>query len=69
MTVQDIKSLPTGEKLRFMEALWDDLRDHYDAAEVPEEVIALLHERQARVSRGESALLDWDQVKSMLGRG
>lgn len=69
MTVQEIKSLPTGEKLRFMEALWDDLREHYDSAEVPQEVISLLRERQARVAKGESRLLDWDEVKSSLGRG
>ena len=69
MTVQQIKSLPTEEKLRIMEALWEDLRDHYDAAPVPAEILALLHDRQDRVAKGQAKLLEWDQIKSAIGRG
>ncbi|MFA7235084.1 MAG: addiction module protein [Terrimicrobiaceae bacterium] len=69
MTAQDIKILPTDEKIRIMEAIWEDMREHYEEAPVSQEVMALLRERQARVQSGEVKLLDWDQVKFALGRG
>lgn len=69
MTAQDIKILPADEKIRIMEAIWEDMREHYEKAPVSEEVMALLRERQARVQSGEAKLLDWDQVKYALGRG
>lgn len=52
-----------------MEAIWDDMRDHYEEAPISQEVIDLLKERQARVERGEARLLDWDKVKFAIGRG
>jgi hypothetical protein len=52
-----------------METLWQDLQDHFEAMPVPDEVKNLLDERRARVARGEAAILDWDEVKSALGRG
>lgn len=69
MTALQIKTLPTEEKLQIMETIWEDMRDHYDAAPVPSEVIALLRHRQDRVIKGEAKLLDWDQIKSAIGRG
>ena len=45
------------------------MRDHYEEAPISQEVIELLKERQARVNRGESQLLDWDKVKFAIGRG
>jgi hypothetical protein len=69
VTVQEIKTLSPGEKIQIMQAIWEDMRDHYEESPVPHEVITLLQERQSRVQRGEGRLLDWDQVKSALGRG
>ncbi len=69
MTAQDIKLLPADEKIRIMAVIWEDMREHYEEAPISQEVIDLLRERQARVERGEAKLLDWDQVKSVLGRG
>ena len=68
MTTQDIKALPAEEKVRIMETIWEDMRDHYEEAPISQDVIDLLKERQARVERGEARLLDWDMVKSALGR-
>jgi hypothetical protein len=45
------------------------MRDHYEEAPISQEVIDLLKERQARVERGEAKILDWDKVKSAIGRG
>jgi len=69
MTVQEIKTLPKDEKVRLMEAIWEDMRDHYEEAPISQEIIGVLKERQSRVERGESRLLEWDKVKFAIGRG
>lgn len=69
MTVEEIKRLPTEEKFRLMEALWQDLKDRYEEAPVPETLAELLEERKRRVAAGEAKMLDWDTVKSVIGRG
>lgn len=47
-----------------METIWDDLREHFEQAEISEEHKTLLESRRRRVESGESRLLDWDEVKS-----
>lgn len=69
MKTEEIRALPTEEKLRIMEVIWEDMREFYDSASVPEEVFTLLRHRQDRVRKGESKLLDWDNVKFAIGRG
>ena len=69
MTVQEIKTLPADEKVRIMEAIWEDMRGHYEKTPVSPEMIGLLKERRERVERGEARLLDWDKVKFAIGRG
>jgi hypothetical protein len=68
MTVAEAKAMPIGQKFQIMEAIWEDLRQRFESMPVSDEVKALLDERRERVARGESRLLDWDQVKSALGR-
>ena len=67
MTVADVKKLPVEEKLRLMEALWLDLREHADQAEIPKAHRRLLDERRARVESGEARLHNWDDVKDHIG--
>jgi hypothetical protein len=69
MTVAEAKAMPIRQKFQIMEALWEDMRERFEAMPVSDEVKALLDERRERVARGESKLLDWDKVKSALGRG
>ena len=69
MTVADARAMPIGQKFQIMEALWEDMRERFESMPVSDEVKALLDERRERVVRGESKLLDWDKVKSALGRG
>jgi len=69
MTALEIKTLPIEEKVRLMEAIWEDMRDHCEETPVSQEVVDLLKARQARVERGEARLLDWDKVKFAIGRG
>mgnify|MGYP006451311315 CR=1 FL=1 len=68
MTVEEVKQLPLRQKLRIMEAIWEDLRERFEAIEVSPEVKALLDKRRARVRDCESALLDWDDAKTRIGR-
>jgi len=69
MTRTEAQALPWEEKVQIMEALWEDMRERFDALEVSGEVKKLLTHRRERVLRGEVPLLDWDRVKSTLGRG
>ncbi len=69
MTIQEIRTLPTDEKVRIMEAIWEDMREHYEEAPISQDLIDLLKERQSRVERGEARLLDWDKVKFAIGLG
>ena len=69
MTTQEIRILPTDEKVRIMAAIWEDMRDHFEETPISHEVIDLLKERKARIDRGEVQLLDWDKVKFAIGRG
>lgn len=68
MTAEEVKLLPTAEKLRIMEAIWEDMCDRFDEIEVSPDVKALLDERRARVRDGQSSLLDWDDAKSRIGK-
>ncbi len=34
MTTQEIKSLPIDEKVRIMEAIWEDMRGHYEESPI-----------------------------------
>jgi len=68
MTALEIKTLPMVEKLQIMEAIWEDLRERFDASEVSPALRELLDERRGRVRRGEVKILDWDTVKSTIGR-
>ena len=68
MTTDEIKRLPIEQKIRIMEALWDDLRERFERAEIPASVKRLLDERRERVRSGQAQLLDWDSIKGTLGR-
>jgi putative addiction module component (TIGR02574 family) len=68
MTGQDVKDLPVHQKLQIMEAIWEDFRDRFDHLDIPQEQKDLLDKRRARVREGVAQLLDWDSVKSTIGR-
>ena len=68
MSIEELKALPTAEKIQIMEALWEDLRDRFDRVDMPQAHKDLLDQRRQRVADGSSKLLDWDAVKSTIGR-
>ena len=68
MTSEELKAMPISEKLQIMEALWMDLRDRFERLEVPPQLRELLDHRRARVRDGSAQLLDWDSVKTTIGK-
>ena len=68
MTREKIKQLPTDEKIRIMEVIWEDLRERFEHSEISPAQAALLDDRRNRTYRGEARTLEWDQVKGSIGR-
>lgn len=68
MTATEVKTLPVVQKIQLMEAIWEDLRARFEQAELPPRLKALLDQRRARAREGSAQVLDWDAVKSSVGR-
>ena len=68
MTTDEIKHLPIEEKIQIMEALWIDLRERFEQADIPSSIRRLLDERRERVRSGQAQPLDWDSIKGTLGQ-
>lgn len=68
MTVADVKSMSVEEKVQIMETIWEDMRDRFERSDIPQSHKDLLDLRRERASSGESKILDWDTVKSSIGR-
>ncbi len=60
MTTEEVKALPVDEKIRMMEAIWEDFRERFDRMEIPQEQKDLLDQRRTVVREGKARLLDWD---------
>jgi len=67
MGTAEVLKLPLSEKLRIMEAIWDELRERADQIDIPQEQKRLLDARRAKVRNGKSQVLDWDTVKGTIG--
>lgn len=68
MTADEVRTLPIDQKLQIMEAIWEDMRERFEKAELPEQLKSLLDQRRAKVRDGSAELLDWDAVKFRIGR-
>ncbi len=68
MSTIELSRFTLREKFQIMQSIWEDLRPHVDRFEVPQSHKDLLDQRRDRVERGESKLLDWDQVKHTIGK-
>lgn len=62
----DTKQMTTAEKMRAMEALWDDLC--HQAADIPspEWHGDLLSQREEALSKGSEAATDWEEAKKKI---
>ena len=37
MTTEELKALPVDEKIRIMEAFWEDFRERFDLMDIPQD--------------------------------
>lgn len=61
----DIHHLTREEKLRVMEAIWEDLSRDEEEIESPEWHEEALRETEKRLRMGEERIIDWDDAKKV----
>ena len=66
ITQADIENMSRDEKLRAMEALWQEISKEEPAPESPDWHVDLLEETQSRVSAGTEGRVDWEEAKRRL---
>jgi hypothetical protein len=59
-----LSEMSLSEKLRMMEALWEDLCRNSDALDSPAWHETVLEEREKRIAAGESHFTDWEIAKA-----
>jgi len=62
----EIKHLSRKEKLRIMEAIWEDLLREDEEVESPDWHQKALQETERRVSSGQEKIVDWQAAKKEL---
>ncbi len=62
----DLDSMSTEEKLRLLEAVWQNLSQNPDSFTSPAWHGQVLEERDKALERGESKLHDWSEAKQRL---
>jgi len=65
-TTLALDKLTIAEKLRLMEALWEDLSRNEADIQSPLWHEQVLNERQARIKSGQENFIDWDVAKKEL---
>ena len=66
MTIETMRKLPRSEKLKLLEALWEDLSRDEQSLESPAWHADALRETERRVAAGEEKPLDWGAAKKEL---
>lgn len=64
--LEQLKQLPFHEKLRVIEALWDDLTCQEEQLDVPEWHKEILNEREKLLREGEAEFIDWEVAKKQI---
>lgn len=62
----EIRHLSREDKLRVMEAIWEDLSKEDEEVESPEWHQEALQETEHRLNLGEEKMVDWDSAKKEL---
>ena len=66
INVADIRNMSQEDKLRVMEALWEDLSKNVPEPESPSWHEDALKKTEARLSEGTEKIEDWEAAKSKL---
>jgi hypothetical protein len=64
--ILEIKQMSREEKLRVMEAIWEDLSGEDQSIQSPAWHESLLQETEQRVQSGQEKILDWKEAKREL---
>ena len=65
-TTIDLLHMSTPEKLRLMEALWQDLSGKETDVASPDWHGDVVHERDRLIESGEESFIDWESAKKEL---
>ena len=65
-TTIDLQEMTTPDKLRLMEALWQNLSTTTSEVASPEWHGEILAERERLIDSGEERFIDWDTAKKQL---
>lgn len=66
MTIQAVHQLPRSEKLKLMEALWEDLSRPDSELQSPVWHAEELAATERRLAEGKEEMLDWEDAKKKL---
>jgi hypothetical protein len=66
LTTIKIKQLSREEKLRIMEAIWEDLSGEEEQMESPDWHRKALKETERRLNAGEEEIIEWQDAKKEL---
>ena len=58
--------MPLHEKLRLMEAIWDDISRAEESLEVAEWHKDILDERERLITEGKAQFVDWEDTKKRI---
>ena len=61
-----LDQMSTAEKLRAMEALWDDLCRREQTVPVPQWHKDILDERERLIAEGKARFIDWETAKKQI---
>lgn len=68
MSIAELRKLSSAEKLKIIEALWEDLSCKPEDIESPEWHRDVLREREKRIASGEAKFSDWEKAKDEIRR-
>ena len=63
---EEIHQMPLHEKLKVMEALWDDITRQKVELETPQWHKDLLDERERLIADGKARFIDWEDAKRQI---
>jgi hypothetical protein len=68
MSIAEIRKLPIREKFQILEALWEDMREEAEEADIPDSHKKILDDCEARVLAGEERFYSLEEARNVIGR-
>jgi RNAse (barnase) inhibitor barstar len=64
----DFKQMTTSDKLRLLDALWDELRTNEQDVPVQDWHRQILDERERQINEGKAAFSDWETARKRIAK-